>query len=65
MRTLFIVNDARYGSERSCNALCLAQPLSKAPTPSAQMFPLGNEVACAKVGQHGARFSRTPPRPES
>ena len=51
MNTLFILNDAPYGSERSYNALRLAKALSKAEGQSVRVFLMGDAVACAKAGQ--------------
>lgn len=51
MKTLFILNDAPYGSERSYNALRLARALSKEPEQTVQIFLMGDAVACAKAGQ--------------
>lgn len=49
--TLFILNDAPYGTERSYNALRLAKALAKQPAQQVRMFLLGDSVACAKAGQ--------------
>ncbi len=51
MKTLFILNDAPYGSERSYNGLRLAGSLSKAEGEDVKMFLIGDAVACAKSGQ--------------
>ena len=51
MKTLFILNDAPYGSERSYNALRLAGSLSKAEDPEVKVFLIGDAAACAKSGQ--------------
>jgi uncharacterized protein involved in oxidation of intracellular sulfur len=51
MRTLFILNDAPYGSERSYNALRLAGALSRAPGEEVRLFLVGDAAACAKAGQ--------------
>ena len=51
MKTLFILNDAPYGTERSYNGLRLARALSKQPEQEVRMFLLGDAVACAKSGQ--------------
>lgn len=50
MTTLFILNDAPYGSERSYNALRLAKALSKADHP-VRVFLIGDAVTCAASGQ--------------
>jgi uncharacterized protein involved in oxidation of intracellular sulfur len=51
MQTLFILNDAPYGSERSYNALRLAKTLAKRDGESVRVFLMGDAVACAKAGQ--------------
>lgn len=49
--TLFILNDAPYGSERSYNALRLALSLGKRDAQQVRVFLMGDAVSCAKVGQ--------------
>ncbi|WP_034303482.1 MULTISPECIES: DsrE/DsrF/TusD sulfur relay family protein [Herbaspirillum] len=51
MQTLFILNDAPYGSERSYNALRLAKALAKREGQTVRLFLMGDAVACAKTGQ--------------
>lgn len=51
MNTLFILNDAPYGTERSYNALRLAKALSRREGESVRVFLMGDAVACAKAGQ--------------
>ncbi len=51
MKTLFILNDAPYGTERSYNALRLAGALSKREGEEIKMFCIGDAAACAKKGQ--------------
>lgn len=51
MTTLFILNDAPYGSERSYNALRLAKALSKRGSESIRVFLMGDAVICAHRGQ--------------
>jgi uncharacterized protein involved in oxidation of intracellular sulfur len=51
MNTLFILNEAPYGAERSYNALRLARALSKEPEQSIRVFLMGDAVTCAKSGQ--------------
>lgn len=51
MKTLFILNDPPYGTERSYNALRLAKALSKRDGESVRVFLIGDAVACAKAGQ--------------
>lgn len=55
MKTLFILNDAPYGSERSYNAPRLAQSLLKAGGSEIKVFFIGDAVACAKAGQKVAQ----------
>lgn len=50
-KTLFILNDAPYGSERSYNALRLARTLLKAGGAEVKVFLIGDAAACAKAGQ--------------
>ena len=49
--TLFILNDAPYGTERSYNGLRLAKAVSKQPDQQIRVFLMGDAVACAKAGQ--------------
>jgi len=51
MKTLFILNDAPYGSERSYNGLRLAATLSKAEGEEVKLFLIGDAASCAKGGQ--------------
>lgn len=51
MKTLFILNDAPYGSERSYNGLRLAGALSKAQGEEVKLFLIGDAASCAKGGQ--------------
>jgi uncharacterized protein involved in oxidation of intracellular sulfur len=52
MKTLFILNDPPYGTERCYNALRLAQALLKTePPPEVSVFLMADAVACAKTGQ--------------
>ena len=50
-KTLFILNDAPYGSERSYNGLRLAGTLSKAEGEEVKLFLIGDAASCAKRGQ--------------
>jgi uncharacterized protein involved in oxidation of intracellular sulfur len=50
-KTLFILNDGPYGSERSYNGLRLAGTLSKAAGEEVRLFLLGDAASCAKSGQ--------------
>jgi uncharacterized protein involved in oxidation of intracellular sulfur len=51
MKSLLILNDAPYGSERSYNALRLARSLLKAGGAEVKVFLIGDAAACAKAGQ--------------
>jgi len=51
LKTLFILNDAPYGTERSYNALRLARALAKIDGEAVRVFLMGDSVACAKAGQ--------------
>ena len=51
MKTLFILNDAPYGSERSYNGVRLAGSLSKIDGQEVKVFLIGDAAACAKGGQ--------------
>lgn len=51
MKTLFILNDAPYGSERTYNALRLAGALSKAEGIEVKVFLIGDASMCAKAKQ--------------
>jgi len=50
-KTLFILNDAPYGSERSYNALRLAGSLSKREGEEVKVFLIGDASSCAKANQ--------------
>lgn len=49
--TLFILNEAPYGSERAYNALRLAGALVGRPAQAVRVFLLGDAVGCARAGQ--------------
>ena len=51
MKTLFILNDAPYGSERSYNGLRLALSLAKREREEIRVFLMGDAVGCAVRGQ--------------
>jgi len=51
MKTLFILNDAPYGSERSYNGFRLAMSLQKREGEEVRVFLMGDAVACAVRGQ--------------
>lgn len=44
---LFILNDAPYGTERSYNALRLANALKKRPEETVRVFLIGDASSCA------------------
>jgi uncharacterized protein involved in oxidation of intracellular sulfur len=50
-KTLFILNDAPYGTERSYNALRLAGALSKREGEEVKLFLVGDASSCAKAHQ--------------
>ncbi len=50
-KTLIILNDPPYGTERSYNGLRLANALSKDPGDEVRVFLIGDAVLCAKKGQ--------------
>lgn len=51
MKTLFILNDPPYGTERSYNALRLSGTLTSHPENEVKVFLIGDAVSCAKSGQ--------------
>ena len=51
MKSLFILNDPPYGTERSYNGLRLAYALAKREGESVRVFLIGDGAACAKRGQ--------------
>jgi len=51
MKTLFILNDPPYGTERSYNALRLARNLLAKDQGEVRVFLMGDAAACAKAGQ--------------
>jgi uncharacterized protein involved in oxidation of intracellular sulfur len=51
MKTLFILNDPPYGTERSYNALRLAGSLAKRDGEQVRVFLIGDAAACAKRNQ--------------
>lgn len=51
MKTLFILNDPPYGTERSYNGLRLAYALAKREGEGVRVFLIGDGAACAKRGQ--------------
>ena len=49
--TLFILNDAPYGTERAYNALRLAAAIAAKEGQQVRLFLMADAVACAKSGQ--------------
>ncbi len=49
--TLFILNEAPYGTERSYTALRLAGALARREGEEVRIFLIGDAAACAKGGQ--------------
>jgi len=50
-KTLVILNDPPYGTERSYNALRMAGSLSKRDGEQVRVFLMGDAASCAKKGQ--------------
>ena len=50
-KTLFILNDPPYGTERNYNALRLAASLAKREGEQVKVFLIGDAAAAAKAGQ--------------
>ena len=50
-RTLIVLNDPPYGTERSYNGLRLAGALSKRAAEEVKLFLLGDAAGCAKASQ--------------
>lgn len=51
MKTLLVLNDGPYGSERTFNALRAAMALSAMDGAEVRIFLLGDAVGCANRGQ--------------
>jgi len=51
VKTLVILNDPPYGSERSYNGLRLAGALAKRDGEQVRVFLMGDAAACGKAGQ--------------
>ena len=51
MKTLVILNDPAYGTERSFNGLRLAHSLAKRDGEEVRIFLLADAVTCALAGQ--------------
>jgi uncharacterized protein involved in oxidation of intracellular sulfur len=54
VKTLLILNDAPYGTERSYNGFRLAMSLAKREGEQVRVFLMGDAVACARSGQKTA-----------
>ena len=50
-KTLIILNDPPYGTERSYNGVRLANALSKSEDDEVRVFLIGDAVLCGKKGQ--------------
>ena len=50
-RTLFVLNDPPYGTERSYNGLRLANSLVKRDAEQVRVFLIGDAASCAKANQ--------------
>ncbi len=50
-KTLFLLNDPPYGTERSLNALRLAGALCKRDGEEVKLFLIGDAASCAKKNQ--------------
>lgn len=51
MKTLIVLNDPPYGTERSYNGLRLALELAKRPDNDVRVFLMADAVGCALTGQ--------------
>lgn len=51
MKTLFVLNDPPYGTERSYNGLRLAGQLAKREGEEVRVFLIGDAASCAKRNQ--------------
>ena len=51
MKTLFILNDPPYGTERSYNGFRLARALCRRDANEVRLFLLGDAALCGKAGQ--------------
>lgn len=51
MKTLLILNDPAYGTERSYNGLRLAGALAKRDESEVRVFLIGDAVSCAMAAQ--------------
>jgi uncharacterized protein involved in oxidation of intracellular sulfur len=51
MKTLIILNDPPYGTERSYNGLRLAASIARKDGEEVRVFLMGDAASCAKAGQ--------------
>ncbi|HSM09613.1 MAG TPA: DsrE family protein [Gemmatimonadota bacterium] len=51
MRTLLIINDPPYGTERAYNGMRIANALAKRDDEQVRVFLMGDAASCAKSGQ--------------
>jgi uncharacterized protein involved in oxidation of intracellular sulfur len=51
VKTLIVLNDAAYGSERAYNGLRLANSLARHEGVDLKLFLIGDAVSCARSGQ--------------
>jgi uncharacterized protein involved in oxidation of intracellular sulfur len=51
VKTLFVLNDPPYGTERSYNGLRLAHALAKREGEAVRIFLMADAVSCALAGQ--------------
>lgn len=51
MKTLIILNDPPYGTERSYNGIRLATSIARTPSEEVRLFLMGDAASCAKAGQ--------------
>lgn len=51
MRTLVIINDPPYGTERAYNGLRIANSVAKRDDQVVRVFLMGDAASCAKSGQ--------------
>jgi uncharacterized protein involved in oxidation of intracellular sulfur len=51
MRTLLIINDPPYGTERAFNGMRIANSLAKRDEQEVKVFLMGDAASCAKAGQ--------------
>ena len=50
-KTLFVLNDPPYGTERSYNGMRLANALSRGEDDEVRVFLMGDALACGKRSQ--------------